>query len=306
MADGRVRASRTCDHENYVCTGYCKDLDAEGIVPGGDVAFYCTCCLNKHGSEPSAREHAASRKHARARDSCRRRRSPADAAADVAFEHALTAAGVTRVVAVGDCHGGRALGPRFSRRSRSYFAGGTAHAWASGRRDVAPLARLLKKSDRNDLSAAGARLVLVLSYGEIDVRCHAAKTASWATLADAYVAAVAAYAAAAAADLAAPVLAVLLPAPPPSDATANPRAPFVGALSDRVAATRALNAALAAACAGTAVRFPGDDAWAFAEAPDGSLRGDISDGHVHVLPDACRPLHARLRATVLAGLAAGT
>lgn len=108
------------------------------------------------------------------------------------------------------------------------------------------------------------------------------------------------------------------------------KAPFVGSLDMRVAATRALNIALASACDATSgvvlgmpVIFSGVETWDFATVPGdtslpsldplpplvaadsvifpGSLRQDISDGHVHVRADMCGPVHARVRA-LLAGL----
>ena len=101
--------------------------------------------------------------------------------------------------------------------------------------------------------------------------------------------------------LGARVVAVALAVPPASDqGRDNPRAPFVGRLEARVAATRRLNAALERACRDSTVAFPGADAWRFAEDPaTGGLRGDISDGHVHVAAAACGPFHARCRAAML-------
>ena len=102
----------------------------------------------------------------------------------------------------------------------------------------------------------------------------------------------------------------------------------MGPLEMRVAATRALNIALASACDGASydahgvhILFSGVDTWDFAavsgEPPPppppplsssspamcsiscpGSLRGDISDGHVHVRADMCSPVHDRVRAII--------
>ena len=120
------------------------------------------------------------------------------------------------------------------------------------------------------------------------------------------------------------VLPVLLAVPPPSDLGGNPKAPFVGHLSDRVRATDVLNRALEAACLSAAgddnaraaadeenkpeqvmpVAFTGIDTWSFAQSDGtdgtaaGALRHAMSDGHVHVQESLCGPLHVRVRRVI--------
>ena len=326
--------------------------DDAAIVEGGSSAYFCVVCCLDLGGASQAREHAVSKKHKR------RAQCGQQGMISRPFDDALRGAGVCRVLALGDCHGGRALS-LFSALLRSRFYGGSAFSWAVGSRGAAPMRQLppleqvLGRDARLLRAAERGALVLVMSYGEIDVRCHAAKWcgeeagaeaeaeagaevgggASPDRLARAYVARVRQYvreyAAAAPGNSAVRVLPLLLAVPPASDQGHNDRAPFAGTLAGRVRATRRLNAALEAACvsapapggepgASLPVLFSGADTWHFAQAGPagggggcggdgvgggghavpGSLRRDMSDGHVHVQPQLCAPVHARVRQVV--------
>ena len=262
------------------------------IAQSHDAPYFCALCRLALGSEAQALEHLAGKRHARVR------RHASSGLVCPRFDAALRTAGVRRILAIGDCHGGKALG-LFSTLVRSHFEGGSMYSWVHGKRSLPPLESVLVKSDRRGPGV----VVVAFSYGEIDCRCQARPEALAApdALARAYVSRIEAYAADAAATLGARVVAVALAVPPASDqGRDNPRAPFVGRLEARVAATRRLNAALERACRDSTVAFPGADAWRFAEDPaTGGLRGDISDGHVHVAAAACGPFHARCRAAML-------
>jgi hypothetical protein len=182
-------------------------------------------------------------------------------------------------------------------------------------------------------------LVLVMSYGEIDVRCHSLKwsnddCAGASKLANAYIEKTRDYVREYLSELlvatidgvdngtAPRVCVIILAVPPPSDQGHNPKAPFVGNLSGRIDATKALNRALGLAvsdCGASggdslgaiSLYFTGVDTWDFATNGDGSgggaasggglagsLRADMSDGHVHVKPSSSAPLH-RIITTIL-------
>ena len=84
------------------------------------------------------------------------------------FDAALRTAGVRRILAIGDCHGGKALG-LFSTLVRSHFEGGSMYSWVHGKRSLPPVESVLVKSDRRGPGV----VVIAFSYGEIDCRCHA-------------------------------------------------------------------------------------------------------------------------------------
>jgi hypothetical protein len=73
-----------------------------------------------------------------------------------------------RVLVIGDCHGGRALG-LMSSLVRSFFFGGTIYSWACGSRTIPTLDSLAGSI------APGATVAVVFSYGELDVRMHCEK-----------------------------------------------------------------------------------------------------------------------------------
>ena len=292
--DSESIVAQPCRTDDDKCITIAQPCDDdESIVAQHDAPYFCSLCRLALGSEAQALEHLAGKRHARVR------RHASSGLVCPRFDAALRSAGVRRILAIGDCHGGKALG-LFSTLVRSHFEGGSMYSWVHGKRSLPPVESVLVKSDRRGPGV----VVIAFSYGEIDCRCHARTEALAApdALARAYVSRIEAYAADAAAALGARVVAVALAVPPASDqGRDNPRAPFVGRLEARVAATRRLNAALERACRDSTVAFPGADAWRFAEDPatGGGLRADISDGHVHVAAAACGPFHARCRAAML-------
>lgn len=147
------------------------DLDKQGIVAGGDSPYYCTLCRLALTCETQAKEHAVGRKHGRVM------RHGSCGLVSESFDSALVRDGFFRVLALGDCHGGRSL-CLFSSLVRSLFYGGSIYSWAvNKKRSLPPLKEVLQKSDvtrfRNE---PDAKLVVVFSYGEIDCRCHAQET----------------------------------------------------------------------------------------------------------------------------------
>jgi len=246
------------------------------------------------------------------------------------FDRKLESAKVARILAIGDCHAGRTFS-HLSGFVRSRFYGGSIYSWVNGSRSIPPLKDLIGMS----LSMLhGKRLVIIFSYGEIDVRCHSPKwRGKSAELALAYVRQVYSYLSEFmehSTTKCFEILAILLAIPPPTDKKKhNPKAPCVGSLQERVKATEALNGAIRSCQmlavdftdrtsfkglepekSNIVVRFSGVDTWSFARLsqassnhqstiPDGSilcgsLNPRISDG-VHVRAEECGPLHARIR-----------
>ena len=274
---------------------------ARVIVADGqrEQARFCTVCGVTLDTDAHAMAHVASKKHKRRRSNLTANQQAG--IGDTAAYDLMAAPLVDRVLVVGDCHGGRALALA-SNLVRSQFCGGTVFSWAvSQQRELPPLRPLLRPPARRDglpvISRDSKLAFCVFSYGELDVRCHAAKwhrgtpggarslATSYVRAAQREVAAVDAY-----------CVAIILAVPPPSDQKDNPRAPFVGRLEDRAAATFALNDALQIACEHTSVLFTGADTFAFARTADsGTLKPDCGDGHVHVRANLCAPVHRELR-----------
>lgn len=318
----------------------------KAIISADDSQFLCTFCGCDLQSEDQARKHVVGWKH------FRRARMVSSALACPSFDASASSV-VGRIVAIGDCHGGRTCSLLLPQRTRSAFHGGSIYSRTcrDGGRQLPSLMSALRHQDLDHV-CDGKWLVAIWSYGEIDVRCHASR---WSgngvgqeeceggtalSLARAYVCAVLHEAEAAAcaarayqrgsgAASEARVYSIILAVPPASAGRNNDRAPFVGELIDRVAATKELNAALSEACreagAGEALVFTGEDTWNFAmtshqqhdgqlkvtaatSGPDnvaavpGSLNADLSDGHVHVRSDLCGPVHSRLRDLLIRGL----
>jgi hypothetical protein len=162
-------------------------------------------------------------------------------------------------------------------------------------------------------------VVVVYSYGEIDVRCHSSKWIDNPTaLALAYIQKVKAHISEIADQLT--CVPVILATPPPGDEGHNPKAPFVGSLEERIESTRKLNQALKVLTTntnddddeggegkgGVRVLFTGAETWSFAEdANTGGLDPRKSDGHVHVAMNECGPLHDTFRGLLLKNGARG-
>lgn len=325
-------------------------------------SWYCPSCCVTMTAESQAREHVTGWKH------LRRQRMLASALCSP-LQRTFDARAkdkIGRIICIGDCH--TRSSQLMSPLAKSFFYGGSIYSWAcettSGRiRKVPPLASLLSRQDKDRiLGGSGRSLLVIWSYGEIDVRMHsslwreksdgmdacalrgekeegepAGSTAL--SLTRGYVRAVLAAAAACRESLLVDdvrqeasrevnVLSVILAVPPPTAGGQNLKAPFVGALSERVTATQELNRAISRACndaneassskcLAPSLIFTGEDTWTFAMVSSsdeyhndeaqaatgaatvpGSLRSDISDGHVHVRADFCAPIHDRIRELV--------
>lgn len=309
---------------------------------------YCGVCALALATACQHDAHCAGRKHQR------RLRYHDSGLVDPAFDAALVKYGVERILVLGDCHGGRVL-CLYSSLVRSSAYGGSIFSWCvRPSRVVPPLREVLGRDHRalvtamspprgDEITGRDKTLVLVMSYGEIDVRCHSLKwsndvDAGSSKLANAYIAKTRDYVREYLDELSVTsadgvdsgtmprvaVCVIILAVPPPSDQGHNPKAPFVGNLSDRIQATKALNRALGQAVSDCGARdgdsvgaislyFTGVDTWDFATNGDGSgggaapesglagsLRADMSDGHVHVQPSSSAPLH-RIITAILAG-----
>jgi len=205
------------------------------------------------------------------------------------FNAWLAAESVHRILAVGDCHGGRTL-CRLSSNVLSCFHGGSIYTWVTGKREIPALARLVGSVQRGTY-------VVVFSYGEIDCRCHASKFKDHVEmLSMPYAATIRAYVDAfGAASHGVRVFPIVLAVPPATDQGYNPNAPFRGTLPSRVTTTQLLNASLETACLKHGVLFTGTDTWDFATGKDGALLRELSDGHVHIKPNLCGPVVRRVR-----------
>lgn len=205
----------------------------------------------------------------------------------IEFDGILTAAGVS-VLAVGDCHASRSVCLLTSHYDAQFF-GGAIFSWISGKRKVPPLHSLY--------SGASRFLVLLLSYGAIDCRCHSSK---WAgnpeSLSEPYVEKVSDYITEF--NRCVPrvrVIPIVLAVPPTTEQVNNLIAPCRDTLALRIQATALLNSSLESVCAKFHMAHTGADTWDFAKDAGGALRSDLSDGHGHVLSKHCGPVHERLR-----------
>ncbi len=138
--------------------------------------------------------------------------------------------------------------------------------------------------------------VVVLTFGEIDVRCHIGKQHDETkrdldeilnTLVNNYMRTInlnrAQYA---------NVSCVIMETMPPSKDGFNPNYPFWGTLADRANITKKLNARLLEACCEHNILYlPMHDLYANS---DGTLNMTLSDGCVHVNPEHNHPLRMRL------------
>lgn len=180
----------------------------------------------------------------------------------------------------------------FSAMTEVHFHGGCIYSWIAGKRHIPALSSITR-------CAQGC--IVVFSYGEIDCRCHANKFSREVHgLAEPYARAVRTYVESYTAFLhksqqEAQVVPIVLAVPPATDQGYNPLAPSKGTLATRVQATELLNTALAEACAKEGVAFTGVDTWDFAKSENGSLRPELSDGHVHIESALCGPVHQRIR-----------
>lgn len=267
-------------------------LQETGIVPGGDVPFFCTACSMKLHSGFEAEEHAKSSAHY-SRFEKRKMKLHS-----VEFDAALSEASVKRIIAIGDCHGGRSL-CFLSSLVRSHFFGGSIYSWVMGKREIPPLLSLIGPAA---LKMSRRWVVVCFSYGEIDCRCHSKQLGGdLRGLARQYVKQVLRYSNDFRKSIRrVKVLPVILAVPPATDQCHdNKLVPVQGSLFDRVAATERLNSALADACNELYVGFTGTGTWDFAKSESGSLRKDHSDGHVHIDSALCGPVHERLRNMLL-------
>jgi len=213
------------------------------------------------------------------------------------FDGTLSAAGVS-VLALGDCHASRTVSFLTSLH-HAQFIGGSIYSWIVGKREVPPLHSLC--------SCGGRFLVLVISYGAIDCRCHSSK---WAenpqSLSEPYVAKVLDYIKEF--NEWAPrihVIPIILAVPPTTEQVPNLTAPCRDSLDLRVEATALLNSSLESVCAKFHMAHTGADTWDFAKDTNGALRSDLSDGHGHVLPKHCGSVHDRLRRLIQGAIKPG-
>ncbi len=133
---------------------------------------------------------------------------------------------------------------------------------------------------------------IVLTFGEIDVRCHLIRIARQEqrnieamieTLVDRYLAAIQT-----AMDIfqRTPRIGILGTVPQMDAIIPNPETPSFGSLQDRTVVRRWLNAALRRRCADHGFQYI--DVPRCYEAKDGSLRLGMSDGHAHIAKDHAR------------------
>ena len=247
----------------------------------------------------------------------------------LAFDAQALRCGISQILAIGDCHGGRTAA-HLSQLVQTHFIYGCMHSWASGKRTLPPLHALLLPA-RQALSGSGSasapspgagaphaslrgmgdspikydKAVCLFSYGTRDCRLHASK---WIDDPDAiavpYAVRVKEYAASGCARSARTVIPVILACPPAVDYREyNPGVEANGELSIRMQAVQQLNRALARACDAHGVLFTGIDTWAFAQTHSGSLRPELSSsGHSTIDPGLCAPVHETLRRCILAAV----
>mmetsp|Transcript_11194 Transcript_11194/g.13997 ORF Transcript_11194/g.13997 Transcript_11194/m.13997 type:complete len:333 (+) Transcript_11194:86-1084(+) len=309
------------------CSDLFPDVSLGKEILEGSRGYFCAvCCLEfgEFGGVAQVRAHLISKKHRR------RLKGRHGGLISLSFDNALLRTGVVRVLSIGDCHGGRCL-HLFSGLVRTRFYGGSVFSWANGVRYVPPLTEILGrdlKLLRNSHMEQQNKLVVIFSYGEIDVRCHSSKWKFAIVLARQYVAKVQGYVQEfieTFGNEGIRVFPLLLAVPPASNQGHNPKAPFVGTLSERVTATKELNHALDQACCESessgnliTVRYTGKETWSFAEVDNnsfisktsesticdsykisGSLNPALSDGHVHVRSELCGPVHECVRRNIL-------
>ncbi|KAH8044402.1 hypothetical protein JL722_14722 [Aureococcus anophagefferens] len=233
--DKCITIAQPCDDDESIVAQPCRTDDdkcitiaqpcddSESIVAQSHGApYFCALCRLALGSEAQALEHLAGKRHARVR------RHASSGLVCPRFDAALRSAGVRRILAIGDCHGGKALG-LFLTLVRSHFEGGSMYSWVHGKRSLPPVESVLVKSDRRGPGV----VVIAFSYGEIDCRCHARTEALAAPDALSGVTS-RIEATPRARPRSARVVAVALAVPPASDqGRDNPRAPFVGRLAAR-------------------------------------------------------------------------
>ena len=135
-------------------------------------SWYCPSCCVTMTAESQAREHVTGWKH------LRRQRMLASALCSP-LQRTFDARAkdkIGRIICIGDCH--TRSSQLMSPLAKSFFYGGSIYSWAcettSGRiRKVPPLASLLSRQDKDRiLGGSGRSLLVIWSYGEIDVRMH--------------------------------------------------------------------------------------------------------------------------------------
>jgi hypothetical protein len=98
------------------------------------------------------------------------------------FDETCRRHSLLRIVVIGDCHGGRTVN-LMSPLVASFFYGGTIFSWVAGKRSLPYMSNfiesfkptMLHSSRCSSSSSCSNKVAIVFSYGEVDVRMHAAK-----------------------------------------------------------------------------------------------------------------------------------
>lgn len=123
--------------------------------------------------------------------------------------------------------------------------------------------------------------VLVLSFGEIDVRCHLAPRLVDGRLDTAFVTTYVDQVEALRRRAGARTAVVLVPVPPSADTTDHVAFPVAGTIEERIAVHRAVREALGHAVAAGSAGLRLKDLTADLAAPDGQFRADLTDDGCH-------------------------